>query len=184
MKGGKMIEQSCDLGRIHRVGQSKEKRVVIHTNLVAKLISAGIMTLPKKAYGIIGGPDLYHPTTMYQCHTNLRNTDEYWRERINSFGDFYKNPERGFVIDPNEVLTIYQEIQERKEQIIGVFHAHRCFVPGEPTKIDRTLHLQCQPNTLAYMLGVLDPTKPTLRVFKILNEDQHQELEFEVLREK
>lgn len=178
-----MTESNCGLNNRNIDAQSTERRVVIHKDLVAGLISAAIITLPNKAYGIVGGYDIYHPTGVYQCYTNLRSADPYWKERIDSFGEFYKNPERGFVISPEELLQIYHKMQEKGESIVGVFHSHRCFVPGEPTKIDRTLHLQCQPQTLAYLLSVLDPTKPTLRVFEILNEDQHRELDFEVLRE-
>jgi|SRR3989344_3761330 len=175
-----MTSTNCNLISANSDQQS-ESRVFIPRNLVANLIGSAIKTLPKKTYGLIGGLDLYHPTSMYQCRSNLRNSDSYWKERIDSFGDFYKNPERGFIIDPKEVLNVYKKMEEKKEHIVGVFHSHRCFVPGEPTEIDMALHLQCQPHVLAYLLGVMDPAKPTLRVFKVLSEDQYRELNFSLL---
>ena len=98
----------------------------------------------------------------------------YVKSSISSFPDS-KN------IDPKEVINVYKRMEEKKEHIVGDFHSHRCFVPGEPTEIDMALHLQCQPHVLAYLLGVMDPAKPTLRVFKVLSEDQYRELNFSLL---
>lgn len=166
------------------ISKENEKKVFVHKNLVANLISAAITALPKKAYGIIGGYDLFHPISIYQCHTNLRNTDPYWKERIDSFGEFYRDPERGFVIDPSELLPIHKNMRNKNEKFVGVFHSHRCFVRGEPSEIDRVLHLQCQPGTISYILEVWNPTRPILRVFDILNENEYEELEFKVIKDE
>ena len=119
--------------------------------------------LPGKAYGLVGGTDLYHPTNFYPCTTNFRNTPE-WRPIFESFGDFYKNPDLGFVIAPSEVRGVIQTMAERKESLIGVFHSHR-FLYAEPSDLD--IGLSADPNMLCYIVSLVDPAVPKYGVFEL-----------------
>ena len=127
--------------------------------------------LPGKAYGLVGGKDIYHPTSFYTCKTNFRNTSE-WKPIFESFGDFYKNPDLGFVIAPSEVREVMQTMARRKESLIGVFHSHR-FLYAEPSDLD--LGLSVDPNILCYIVSLVDPPVPKYGVFK-LEEGSYQHI--------
>jgi hypothetical protein len=111
----------------------------------------------------------------------LRNTPDF-QGYFESFGDFYRNPDRGFVVSPDEVWSVMRRMQQRHEEVVGVFHAHRVHVGGEPTRLDRATHMTHNGNTLSYIINVENPAQPTLRAFRILNEDIHDEVAFEIER--
>ena len=63
---------------------------------------------------------MYHPKSFYPCSTNLRNTPE-WKQVFESFGEFYKNPDLGFVITPDEVKTVMETMDRPRRSF------YRCF---------------------------------------------------------
>jgi hypothetical protein len=164
-----------------RVSADTGRAIVARKEFVSGLIALSIDYLPRKAYGVIGGTDLYHPSSVYQCFSNLRNTPDF-KEYFESFGDFYKNPDRGFVVSAEEVWSVTREMRRRQEDLVGVFHAHRVFVGGEPTRLDRATHLRHNGSTLSYIINVENPAQPTLRAFRIVDEDTHEEITFEIER--
>jgi proteasome lid subunit RPN8/RPN11 len=127
--------------------------------------------LPHKAFGLVSGTDLYHPKTIFPCKTNLRNEPE-WKSLFESFGEFYKNPDLGFVISHPEVKTIMESIESRGESFIGVFHSHR-FLHAEPSEID--MFLSSDPNLLSYIVSVVNPSNPVVGVFH-LNGGSYQNI--------
>ncbi len=127
------------------------------------LIRTCVEALPHKAFGLVSGTDIYHPRTFHPCKTNLRNEPE-WRSIFESFGDFYKNPDLGFVISHPEVKDVMESIDARKEAFIGVYHSHR-FLRAEPTEID--LFLSSDPALFSYIVSVVDPSNPDVGVFRL-----------------
>jgi proteasome lid subunit RPN8/RPN11 len=150
--------------------------ISIQKELVDALIRICLEALPRQAYGLVGGRDVYHPSNLYPCSTNLRNTPE-WRPVFESLGEFYRDPDRGFVIAPEELLTIWNQMRERGESFAGVFHSHRWHGPV-PTKADLKLH--GDPDILSYIVSVAGPNRPALKIYR-LHETQYESMPYEVI---
>jgi hypothetical protein len=136
------------------------------------LIRVCVEALPHKAFGLVSGTDLYHPQALHPCKTNLRNDPE-WKPIFESFGDFYKDPDLGFVISHPEVRDVMESIDARRESFIGVFHSHR-FLRAEPTDID--LFLSSDSDLFSYIVSVVDPSTPNVGVFS-LNGGSYQSIQ-------
>jgi proteasome lid subunit RPN8/RPN11 len=145
--------------------------VFISEQLVDELAGICVRALPHKAFGLVGGDDIYHPKSLYPCSTNLRNAPE-WRQIFESFGEFYRDPDLGFVISPPEVKTVMETIDSRSESFIGVFHSHR-FLCAEPTEID--LALSADTCLLSYIVSVVNPSTPQIGIFR-LNGGRYQNI--------
>jgi proteasome lid subunit RPN8/RPN11 len=137
--------------------------VFISTHLMEELIALCLGALPHKAFGLVGGDDIYHPKSLYPCYTNLRNTPE-WSAIFDSYGDFYKDPDLGFVISPPEVKAVLEAIDSSGESFVGVFHSHR-FLRAEPTKID--IALSTDSSLLSYIVSVANPSAPEIGIFHL-----------------
>ena len=122
-----------------------------------------VNALPHKAFGLVGGTDIYHPTTIYPCKTNLRNEPE-WKHLFESFGEFYLDPDLGFVISHPEVKAVMEAIDSHSESFVGVFHSHRK-LKAEPSEID--ICLNSDPGLLSYIVSVINPSAPELGVFHL-----------------
>ncbi len=142
-----------------------EPTIFIRENLIQELISICRKALPHKAFGLVGGDDIYHPKSLYPCATNLRNTPE-WKPIFESYGEFYRDPDLGFVISPPEVKTVMEAIAERRESFVGVFHSHR-YLPAKPSEID--LALSADPDLFCYIVSVADPSEPEFGIFRLDN---------------
>ena len=155
---------SCQL--LKTLSELSAEEVLIPRKLYLQLRKICVEALPRKAYGLIAGEDPYHPTTIYQCRTNLRNTPE-WKEIFESFGEFYKDPDRGFVIAPAELQEIYDVMDARHETLLATFHSHRCRC-AEPSALD--LALSPGSDLLSYIVSVVDPAHPEVGVFRLCGE--------------
>jgi proteasome lid subunit RPN8/RPN11 len=140
-----------------------EPELFLSTEMSGKLVRICLDALPGKAYGLVGGSDIYHPMSFYPCSTNLRNTAE-WKKIFESFGEFYKNPDLGFVIAPVEVRQIMRLMEARREFLVGVFHSHR-YLSAEPSEAD--ISLSSDSTALCYIVSVVDPSHPNLAVFRL-----------------
>jgi proteasome lid subunit RPN8/RPN11 len=145
--------------------------IFISENLIEELIHICRNALPHKAFGLVGGEDIYHPRSLYPCYTNLRNTPE-WKPVFESYGDFYRDPDLGFVISPPEVKTVMEMIAKRRESFIGVFHSHR-YLCANPTEID--MALSADLGLLSYIVSVVNPSEPEMGVFR-LSRDGYQSI--------
>jgi proteasome lid subunit RPN8/RPN11 len=143
----------------------------ISESLLEELMSICLRALPHKAFGLMGGKDVYHPKSIYPCATNLRNEPQ-WKATFESYGEFYRNPDLGFVISAEEVKEVLDIMASRDESFIGVFHSHRS-LPAEPSVVD--LALNCDPNLLTYIVSVVDPSAPVVGVFH-LDRDSFQNI--------
>jgi proteasome lid subunit RPN8/RPN11 len=137
--------------------------ISIPESFYQELIRICVGALPHKAFGLVSGADLYHPKTIYTCKTNLRNEPE-WKSVFESFGEFYRDPDLGFVIAHHEVKSIMDSIDSRGESFIGVFHSHR-FLRAEPSEID--VFLNSDPGLLSYIVSVAKPSNPELGIFRL-----------------
>jgi len=137
--------------------------IFIPEQFYQELIRICVEALPHKAFGLISGTDLFHPKTIHPCKTNLRNEPE-WKSLFESFGEFYRDPDLGFVISHREVGTVMDAMDSRGESFIGVFHSHR-FLRAEPSEID--IFLNSDPGLLSYIVSVVDPSNPEVGVYHL-----------------
>jgi proteasome lid subunit RPN8/RPN11 len=145
--------------------------IFLSKNLSGELVRICLDALPHKAFGLVGGKDMSHPQSLYPCSTNLRNEPE-WKTLFESFGEFYKNPDLGFVISPPEVKSVMDAMALRHETFVGVFHSHR-YQSARPSEID--IALNSDPGLLNYIVSVANPSAPELGVFRI-NGDGYQQI--------
>jgi proteasome lid subunit RPN8/RPN11 len=143
--------------------QPARPEIYISNRLIEDLIRICVEALPHKAYGMVGGEDVYHPKSLYPCSTNLRNTPE-WKPFFESYGDFYKNPDLGFVIAPQEVQSVLDVMESRRESFVGVFHSHR-YLRAVPSEID--IALSPEPNYLCYIVSTVNPAAPEFGIFRL-----------------
>jgi proteasome lid subunit RPN8/RPN11 len=136
----------------------------ISSELVEELKAVCVRALPGKAYGLIGGRSRDRPTTIYPCRTNLRSRAP-WRRLFEARGDFYRDPDRGFVIDPLECRKILGVMERNgREGLVGVYHSHRCR-RAEPSPLDAELHFD--PSVVCYIVSVREPERPEVRAYRI-----------------
>ena len=145
---------------------STAPEIFLSRKLSDDLVKICLDALPHKAYGLVGGSDLYHPTSFYPCTTNLRNSAE-WKRLFESFGEFYKDPDLGFVIASDEVRQIMKAMEARNESFVGVFHSHR-YLPAEPSAAD--IALSSDSSVLCYIISVVDPSDPKLAIFRLASD--------------
>jgi proteasome lid subunit RPN8/RPN11 len=150
---------------------SMAEEITISRTIFNELVRICVDALPRKAFGLVGGPDIYHPKSFYPCSTNLRNTLE-WKQIFESFGEFYKNPDLGFVITSAEVKTVLETMDARKELFIGVFHSHR-YLPAKPSEAD--IALNSDPSLFSYIVSVADPAAVEVGIFR-LNGNGYQNI--------
>jgi proteasome lid subunit RPN8/RPN11 len=143
--------------------RTETEAISIVGSLFEKLVGLCVKALPHKAYGLIGGDDIYHPKSIYPCTTNLRNEPE-WKSVFESFGEFYRNPDLGFVISPSEVKTLMKAMDTRGESFVGVYHSHR-FLCAEPSEAD--IVLNSDPSLLCYIISVATPSSPEVGIFRL-----------------
>lgn len=149
-------------GEIRR-NQPAKPEICISKQLIEELIRTCVEALPHKAYGMVGGADSYHPKSLYPCSTNLRNTPE-WKPIFESYGEFYKNPDLGFVIAPMEVQSVLDIMESRGESFVGVFHSHR-YLRAIPSRID--VALSTDPGLLCYIVSTVNPAAPDIGIFRL-----------------
>ena len=137
--------------------------IFIKTCLLEELVRLCLEALPHKAFGLVGGEDHYHPTSLYPCSTNLRNTPE-WKPVFESYGEFYQDPDLGFVISAPEVKIVLEAMDARRESFVGVFHSHR-YLCAQPTEID--VALSSDPDLFSYIVSVANPAEPEIGVFRL-----------------
>jgi proteasome lid subunit RPN8/RPN11 len=145
--------------------QAVTPQVFISEHLIKELAGICVRALPHKAFGLVGGIDLYHPKSLYPCSSNLRNTPE-WKTIFESFGEFYRDPDLGFVISPPEVKSVLDMMVLRREAFVGVFHSHR-ILSAEPTEID--IALSTDSSLLSFIVSVVNPSNPEIGVFRLSN---------------
>jgi hypothetical protein len=138
-------------------------KVFVSEKLIETLTQICVSALPHKAFGLVGGGDIYHPKSLYPCSTNLRNAPE-WKSIFESFGDFYRDPDLGFVISPPEVREVLAAMDLRRESFVGVFHSHR-ILGAEPTEID--MALSTDSGLLSYIVSVARPSNPEIGIFRL-----------------
>lgn len=130
----------------------------------------------KKAYGLVAGiprEQRMEVREVFPLKKNLRGTREYkdyMDGLLRKYGVPSETPfeERGWVADPNELMQIYKQCDEKGLLVFGMYHMHRVPWEQDPlrdtcTEIDRLL---AQGSYLwVFIVSMVNPQRPIVRAF-------------------
>ncbi len=78
------------------------------------------------SYGILLGKessDNFCPIGIYFPKSNVRREGKTWTDEMFT-GRGFEDKKRGFCMDSEEQIELFISLQEKKQKIIGIFHAH------------------------------------------------------------
>ena len=83
-----------------------------------------------------------------------------------------KSPFR-YNIDPNDQLHIYKEIEKNGWDFLGIYHSHT-HTEAYPSAVD--IKLALWPDSIYFIISLMDMDRPVIRVFKIVDGQVSEEL--------
>ncbi|OHB74164.1 MAG: hypothetical protein A2Z34_03875 [Planctomycetes bacterium RBG_16_59_8] len=135
----------------------------ISPELLEALVGLCRLALPGKAFGLISGPAPGCAEEIYPMRKNLREVSPVVNRLFEAYGEFYRDPDRGFCFDPREFAEVEGQIRRKDRRVVAVYHSHRV-LPAAPTQVDRDLHYS--PDLFMVIVSVADPDAPAVEVFK------------------
>lgn len=131
----------------------------------------------RKAYGLIAGQsngDKIVVTQIFPLKKNTRKDNQYDEEMTQTMQEHAipsQTPfeRRGWVADPQELYDIYQEADKLNMELFGAYHMHVVSWPPHdplrdiPTEVDAVLAKDS--NMYVFIISMVDPEKPIIRVF-------------------
>jgi [CysO sulfur-carrier protein]-S-L-cysteine hydrolase len=69
-----------------------------------------------------------------------------------------------YSVYPEELIRIYQEIEERGWELLGIYHSHTS-TPAYPSATD--IKYAFWSPALYFIISVVDPAQPVIRAFRI-----------------
>ena len=82
-----------------------------------------------------------------------------------------KSPFR-YRINPNEQLNIYKAIEKNSWSFLGIYHSH-IHTEAYPSELD--IKIAFWPDSIYFIISLMDISKPVIRAFKIINEQVSEE---------
>ena len=83
-----------------------------------------------------------------------------------------KSPFR-YNIDPNDQLRIHEEIEKHGWDFLGIYHSHT-HTEAYPSAVD--IKLALWPDSIYFIISLMDMDRPVVRVFKIVDGKVSEEL--------
>jgi len=127
--------------RLGRGTQKSSGAWVMDRNLRRGLIEIAYDTSPHEACGLIVGVG-----------------DAAWY--LKRMRNVHPNPTNFFAMDPDEQLAVWEEVESRRQQVLGYFHSH-VNTPAEPSETDLRWAV---PALLSVIVSLAD-NKPDVRVW-------------------
>lgn len=137
----------------------------------------------RKAYGLIAGRGDKNILTVQKSIPLLKNArfQEPYKKYIDQAMDEHAYPsetaaaQRGWVADPEELFGIIRECRRDGLEIFGSYHMHRVAwkhdpLRDTPTSIDTALGQESR--LFMFIISMVDPVRPTMRVFYEGNQNQ------------
>lgn len=149
-----------------------ERRLEFAAGLSGHLIDLCCRALPGQAFGVLSGPRAGRVESIHPFTRNLRSSDPEIDAILSSYGEFYRDPDRGFLADSQEQLRIFREIEARREVPVAIYHSHRTLAAA-PTPVDVDLHYDGA--IAAVIVSLAEPDRAELRAFRI-GEHSWQEI--------
>jgi [CysO sulfur-carrier protein]-S-L-cysteine hydrolase len=69
-----------------------------------------------------------------------------------------------YSVHPEELIRIYQEIEERGWELLGIYHSHTS-TPAYPSAVD--IKYAFWSPALYFIISIVDPAQPVIRAFRI-----------------
>ncbi len=83
-----------------------------------------------------------------------------------------KSPFR-YTIDLNDQLHIYKEIEKNGWDFLGIYHSHT-HTEAYPSAVD--IKLTLWPDSIYFIISLMDVDRPVIRTFKIFDGQVNEEL--------
>ena len=118
--------------------------ITIPARIGEEMLAHALAHLPKEACGLLAGPDgrveVFYP---------MRNADD----------SVYT-----YRLDPAEQLRVFNEIEEKGWDLVGIFHSHT-HTDAYPSETDRRQAFY--PEAHYVLVSLADRERPVLRAFRI-----------------
>lgn len=142
-----------------------------------RLVGVCTGALPGKSFGLISGREAGLAEEVHAMTRNLRPTSAVVGRVFESYGEFYRDPDRGFCFDPEELKDIEGKIRGAGRRVTAVYHSHR-LLQARPTPVDVDFHYS--PEALLVIVSVVDPACPQVAAFHV-RDGAFEEASIEVL---
>lgn len=145
----------------------------------------------KKAYGLVAGRCVDGELSVIRCAPLLKNARTNGRfkplmdQAMHEFAVPSITPmdRRGWVADPEELLSLVKEFNREGLRLIGTYHMHRVAwqhdpLRDTPTRLDTILGAKSR--LVMFIISMVDPTRPIIRAFY----EGHPEMEITISSEQ
>lgn len=145
----------------------------------------------QKAYGLVAGRCVDGEVIVVRCVPLLKNAraNDRFKPLMDQAMYEFAVPSvtpmdrRGWVADPDELLTKVKEFNHEGLRLIGTYHMHRVAwkhdpIRDTPTKLDTILGAKSR--LLMFIISMVDPARPIIRAFY----EGHPEAEVAIYSER
>jgi proteasome lid subunit RPN8/RPN11 len=121
--------------------------ITIKSELLSAMVGHALTELPNECCGVLVGRDGII-------------------ERMIPMASTHPSP-NAYFMDPEQQINAYTEMEQRGEQLIGIYHSHPV---GPPYPSHTDIKLAFHPEALYFIVDLKDKEKPGLRAFSINRE--------------
>jgi len=125
-----------------------EKMIRLPRRFAEEMIAHAREGAPQEVCGVLGGPD--------------RRIEKLWRVT-----NVAQNPIVTYEMEPQEQFRVFQELEERGWEIVGLYHSHPA-TEAYPSATD--VRLAFYPDSTYFIVSLADPEAPVIRAFRIDRE--------------
>jgi proteasome lid subunit RPN8/RPN11 len=125
-----------------------EKVIRLPRRFADEMIAHAREGAPQEVCGVLGGPD--------------GRIEKLWRAT-----NVAENPMVTYEMEPHEQWRVFQELEERGWEIVGLYHSHPAS-PAYPSATD--VRLAFYPDSVYFIVSLADPEAPVIRAFRIDRE--------------
>lgn len=135
--------------------------------LIERLTSTVLERLPRKSFGyLLSKVGSATATDFVMFEDNVRNSDD-WKGRFESYGRYFvEHDDAGFVATPEEAWRVQQEIWNKEEVEVGVFHSHLRH-PANFSGIDYDMHVERFDDLWHLIVSMRNPALPQVRAYAV-----------------
>lgn len=123
-----------------------EAMVILEKRYAEEMIAHARAEDPYEVCGLLAGKD-GRILKLYRCQSAERSPYRY-------------------LLDPKDQLRAMREMDENGWELVGIYHSHTKS-PAYPSRTD--IELAFYPEALYFIISLLDPERPTIRTFRIVD---------------
>lgn len=135
--------------------------------LLERLKATVLQRLPRKSFGYLLSPaGSPIATDFVMFEENVRNSAA-WKGHFESYGRYFvEHEDAGFVATPEEAWRVQQEIWDKQEVQVGVFHSHLRH-PANFSGIDYDMHIERFEELWHMIVSMRNPAFPQIRSYAV-----------------